>query len=132
MIYLLPISARMQNNGSGWYHPEAPHATIFNIQRPFAHLSVGPMILGPESLKDYRRWVFRKLLTSHAVIQEFTHMLDVLIQEGDIILQCSCIPPKLCHGQIIRDALMWASRFGIEEWHNQLKIAAANNYAKTR
>lgn len=131
MIYLLPISGRVRvKEGVGWYHPEAPHATIISVQRPFTFLSSGPLIKDEESLKEYRKWVFRKLLVSQFAIQEFTHMLDVLIQEGDLILQCSCIPPKPCHGKIIRDALTWAEKFGIEEWHNQLKKVAANNYAK--
>jgi hypothetical protein len=137
MIYLLPINGRLRKDGIewippgiGWYHPEAPQATVINIQRPFSHISRGPVIANENSLKEYRKWLFRKLLISKTVIEEFTHMLDVLIQEGDLILQCSCIPPKPCHGQIIRDALIWAKKFGIDDWHPQLKKFAASNYAK--
>lgn len=137
MIYLLPISSRKRKEGDGWippgtawYHEEAPHATVINIQRPFSHISRGPVIANEDSLKEYKQWLFRKLLVSKTVREEFTHMLDVLIQEGDLVLQCSCIPPKPCHGRIIRDALTWAERFGIEDWHNQLKKRAAKNYAK--
>lgn len=137
MIYLLPVSGRLRKDGigwmppgSGWYHPEAPHATIINIQRPFSHISRGPVIANSDSLKEYKKWLFRKLLVSKTVGEEFTRMLDVLIQEGDLILQCSCIPPRPCHGQIIRDALTWAEKFGIEGWHYQLKKLASKSYAK--
>ena len=131
MIYLLPISGRVKvPKGAGHYHLEAPHATIITIQRPFTFLSSGPLITSEESFQGYRKWLFRKLLVSKFAIEEFTHMLDVLMQEGDLILQCSCVPPKLCHGTIIKDALTWAEKFGIEEWHNQLKKLAASSYAK--
>jgi hypothetical protein len=128
MIYLLPVSARIRvPKGAGWYYEEAPKTKIFNIQRPFAHLSVGPAIntnspeQSKESLNEYRKWLFKKLLTSHAVINEFNLILDILIEEGEIILQCSCIPPKPCHGTIIKNALLWAEKLGVEGWQSELK-----------
>jgi len=126
MIYILPISGRQRVPGKvgTWFHNESPNAKIFNIQRPFAHLSVGPVISSEEHLKEYKKWVFKRLLVSRGAIEEFNGMLDALIQEGEIILQCSCVPPKLCHGSIIKDALTWASKLGVEGWHPELKRIA--------
>lgn len=143
MIYLLPISGRVRRPSMyavsrQWIHEEAPEAKIFNIQRPFAHLSVGPIIIrepeeeAQQSLKEYKKWMFKRLLVSKGAIDEFNGMLDVLIQEGDIILQCSCIPPKPCHGTIIKSALEWAAKLGTEGWHPELKKIAAGNFARKR
>lgn len=128
MIYVASARNRKRRKSDhAWYHEEAPWAKIIVVQRPFSHLSVGPIIVNhPEeaiepSIKEYKKWLFKSLLKFPAARHEFTHILDVLTQEGDIVLQCSCSPSRTCHAMIIKDALEWASQFGIEDWYNQLK-----------
>ncbi len=117
----------MKRDGLRRFCPNAPNATIMIIQRPFSTLSLGPLItdLSKEetvsSLQEYRKWLFRVLLKNKQAIDEFTRMLDILIQEGDLVLQCSCTNDQFCHGNLIRDALLWAESFGINGWHDQLK-----------
>jgi hypothetical protein len=137
MIHIVGINDR-KRTGSKFYYDVNPLAAIKTIQRPFSHMSVGPNISTKtptdteNSLKEYRKWLFKRLLTSHVVIQEFSEILFILIQEGDIILQCSCVPPKPCHGTIIRDALTWAEPHGVENWHAELKRIASKNLQKRK
>lgn len=127
MIYIIGISEMKRKDGKR-VHPDAPEATIFIIQRPFSALSLGPLVSDMSreetvaSLQEYKKWLMRVLIMNQKAITEFTRMLDVFIEEGDIVLQCSCTNIQFCHGNLIRDALIWASQFGIEEWHNQLKM----------
>lgn len=131
MIYVVNFRNRIKGeNGKSGYHVECPTAHIYNIMRPFAFMSCGP-IINNDSLeklertkKEYRSWLFRKLLSNTATINEFSTVLDILIQEGDLILQCSCKKGQFCHGEIIKDALNWAIQFGVDGWHDQLKMKA--------
>jgi hypothetical protein len=127
MIYIIGIQD-MKRRGVSRYHPQAPNASVVVIQRPFSPLSLGPLIVDMaraetvSSYQDYKKWLFKTLLTNKRAIEEFTRILDIYIEEGDVVLQCSCSNDKYCHGVIIKDALEWASQFGIEDWHNQLKM----------
>ena len=133
MIYICSARNRKRKGICDWYHEEAPWAKVIIVQRPFSHLSVGPIIpLRPDeavdaAVKEYKRWLFNTLLIRPAAKHEFTHILDVLMQEGDIVLQCSCLPTKSCHSLIIRDALLWAEKFGLEGWHDQLRLIKTGN-----
>lgn len=141
MIHVLPTSQRKRRDEGQyrriWYYDEAPNATIINIQRPMIHLSTGPIISwksdedAKQSLQEYRKWLFRRLLVSKTCQEEFNQMLDILIQEGEIILQCSCIPPKPCHGNIIKNALEWAMKLGTEGWHIELKRIASKQFKQS-
>lgn len=135
MIYLVSIRDRKRNEDGTWYHKESPTARIFTVQRPFIHMSIGPFIAkepkekSDQGIKAYRKWLFNQLLKFHPAIEEFTEMLDVLIQEGEIILQCSCAVGKPCHGNVIKDALTWAEPFGIEGWHSALQSISSHKQA---
>lgn len=142
MIYIFGISNRKRamtrskgrnKSSAEWYYEEAPDAKVIVVQRPFHYLSRGcPVVYDADSTKAYKTWLFKKLLTSKTAKTEFTNMLDALIQEGEIILQCSCIPPTPCHASVIKDALKWAEPWGIEEWHNQLKKFASDKLSKRK
>lgn len=126
MIYILPASSRKRDDSGGWYFDECPSAEIVIIRRPFHYLSRS----APHLTYEYKKWLFRKLLTSPTAIQEFTRLLDIVIEEGNLILECSCVPPRGCHGSIIKEALEWAEPFGIDGWHSELKKYAAKKFAK--
>jgi hypothetical protein len=126
MIYILPASSRKRDDNGKWYFEECPSAEIVIIQRPFHYLSRN----APHFTYEYKKWLFRKLLTSQTAISEFTRMLDILIEEGNLILQCSCVPPRGCHGSVIKEALEWAEPYGIYGWHPELKRRAAASLAK--
>lgn len=138
MIYLVSIRDRIKKDGR-WYHSESSKATIRSIQRPFSHLSVGPIIPKEplsetkKSLKEYRMWLYKTLLTSHAAQTEFSELLYVFIQEGELILECSCPTNAIfCHGQIIRNALVWAEPFGSDLWLQELKKTANGKNYKSK
>jgi hypothetical protein len=73
------------------------------------------------SVEEYRRWLFTKLLSDKECIKEFNRILDIVIQEGEVVLQCSCTNSKFCHGTIIKNALRWAEGCGLDGWQTALK-----------
>ena len=129
MIYLSSLRY-MKRKGLRRYHPDVPDATVAIIQRPFSPLSLGPLVASYDreeivsTYKEYKKWMFRQLLVNRNAVDEFTRLLDIYIQEGDLVLQCSCSNDRFCHGNIIRDALIWASQYGIEDWQNHLKTTS--------
>lgn len=127
MIYVVGYHYLKRYPDGRRYFQDAPEATMISIQRPFSTLGLGPLITDfsreetVSSLKEYKKWLFKVLLQNKQAIDEFTRLLDIVIEEGDLVLQCSCSNNQYCHGSLIKDALEWAIPFGIEGWHDQLK-----------
>lgn len=97
------------------YHGPVADRAVVDIQRPsalgnpYSHMTntraQWKVATREEAVAKYRPWLWSQYKKKGDVYAEIERLFS-LAQEGPLSLLCCCAP-KACHGDIVRDCLLW-------------------------